>query len=183
MRYLLLAFTLVAPLAAQQPTTPPTPQAPKASKPSTQTSLRPPVADTGIFAPVDLPPGNEIRRVNGAPGPKYWQQRVDYSIKAILDTAANRLTGTMAIRYTNNSSDTLTRVWMQLDQNLFKPGSVGSLLNSGESRFGGGGFQGGFEIPWIVQSQTGMRAAKPLKPPTAVGLQQKLRTRVDDTMM
>ena len=72
---------------------------------------------------------------------------------------------------------------MQLDQNLFKPGSVGSLLNAGESRFGGGGFQGGFEIPWIVQSQTGMRAAKPLKASTAVGLQQKLRTRVDDTMM
>jgi hypothetical protein len=183
MRYLLLAFTLAAPLAAQQPTTPPTPQAPGAPKPSTQVSLRPAVADTGIFAPIDLPPGNEIRRANGAPGPKYWQQRVDYSIKAILDTAARRLTGTMVIRYTNNSSDTLTRVWMQLDQNLFKPGSVGSLLNAEQSRFAGGGFQGGFEIPWIVQSQTGMRAAKPLKPPTAVGLQQKLRTRVDDTMM
>ena len=183
MRYLLLAFTLAAPLAAQQPTTPPTPQAPRAPKPSSQVSLRPAVADTGIFAPIDLPPGNEIRRDNGAPGSKYWQQRVDYSIKAILDTAAKRLTGTMAIRYTNNSSDTLTRVWMQLDQNLFKPGSVGSLLNAGESRFGGGGFQGGFEIPWIVQSQTGMRAAKPLKASTAVGLQQKLRTRVDDTMM
>jgi hypothetical protein len=183
MRYLLLAFTLAAPLAAQQPTTPPTPQAPRAPKPSSQVSLRPAVADTGIFAPIDLPPGNEIRRVNGAPGPKYWQQRVDYSIKAILDTAAKQLTGTMAIRYTNNSPDTLTRVWMQLDQNLFKPGSVGSLINAEESRFGGGGFPGGFEIPWIVQSQTGMRAAKPLKPPTAVGLQQKLRTRVDDTMM
>jgi hypothetical protein len=183
MRYLLLAFTLAAPLAAQQPTAPPTPQAPRAPKPTTQVSLRPAVADTGIFAPIDLPPGNDIRRVNGAPGSRYWQQRVNYSIKAILDTAAKRLTGTMAIRYTNNSPDTLTRVWMQLDQNLFKPGSVGSLLNAEESRFGGGGFQGGFDIPWIVQSQTGMRAAKPLKPPTAVGVQQKLRTRVDDTMM
>ena len=183
MRYLLLAFTLAAPLAAQQPTAPPTPQAPRAPKPSTQVSLRPAVADTGIFAPIDLPPGNDIRRVNGAPGPKYWQQRVDYSIKAILDTASKQLSGTMAIRYTNNSPDTLTRVWMQLDQNLFKPGSVGSLLNAEESRFGGGGFQGGFQIPWIVQSQTGMRAAKPLKAPTTTGLQQKLRTRVDDTMM
>jgi peptidase M1-like protein len=183
MRYLLLAFTLAAPLAAQQPTTPPTPQAPRAPKPTTQVNLRPAVADTGIFAPIDLPQGNDIRRMNGAPGPKYWQQRADYSIKAILDTAAKKLSGTMTIRYTNNSPDTLTRVWMQLDQNLFKPGSVGSLLNAEESRFGGGGFQGGFEIPWIVQSQTGMRAAKPLKAPTTVGLTQKLRTRVDDTMM
>ena len=104
MRYLLLAFTLAAPLAAQQPTAPPTPQAPKAPKPSTQVTLRPAVADTGIFAPIDLPPGNEIRRANGAPGSKYWQQRVDYSIKAILDTAAKRLTGTMAIRYTKSAN-------------------------------------------------------------------------------
>ena len=35
---------------------------------------------------------------------------------------------------------------MQLDQNLFRPGSTGSLLFASESRFGGAGFKGGFEI-------------------------------------
>ena len=28
---------------------------------------------------------NEYRTASGAPGPKYWQQRADYDIKAILD--------------------------------------------------------------------------------------------------
>ena len=56
-----------------------------------QPALKPPVADTGIFSPIPLPPPNEIRAADGAPGPKYWQQRADYSIKATLDTAAKRL--------------------------------------------------------------------------------------------
>ena len=28
---------------------------------------------------------NEYRTASGAPGPKYWQQRADYDIKATLD--------------------------------------------------------------------------------------------------
>ena len=36
---------------------------------------------------------------------------MDYTIKATLDTAAKRLTGTEQIRYTNNSPDTLRFVW------------------------------------------------------------------------
>ncbi len=143
--------------------------------------LRPPASDDGIFAPIDLPPANDLRRVDGSPGSKYWQQKVDYAIKATLDTAAKQLSGEMQIRYTNNSPDTLTKLWMQLDQNLFRPGSVGSLLNQSESRFGGAGFQGGFEIPWIVQSEGRPAPAGPLPPKP--GLKQSLKTRVDDTMM
>ena len=70
---------------------------------------------------------------------------------------------------------------MQLDQNLFRPGSVGSLLNSEESRFGGGGFQGGFDIPWIVQSAT--RPVKSTLPKPQAVVRRSLKTRVDDTMM
>ncbi|MEP6990212.1 MAG: M1 family peptidase, partial [bacterium] len=43
------------------------------------------VGDTSIFAPLDLPPGNEYRAGSGAPGPKYWQNHADYDIKASLD--------------------------------------------------------------------------------------------------
>ena len=150
MRLLLLLLVLAAPLAAQQPDSvaPTQPARPL----NLQPALKPPVADTGIFSPVPLPEANRVRAPNGAPGPAYWQQRADYTLRATLDTAAKRVTGTEQIRYTNNSPDTLRFVWMQLDQNLFRPGSIGSLLFPAESRFGGAGFEGGFEIATLTQS-------------------------------
>ena len=126
MRPLVILLLLGAgPLSAQQsdsnaPTQPARPL-------NLQPALKPPVADTGIFSPLPLPPANELRAADGAPGPKYWQQRADYTVKATLDTATKRLTATEQVRYTNNSPDTLRFVWMQMDQNLFRPGSVGSL--------------------------------------------------------
>jgi hypothetical protein len=166
------------------------------ARPLTLPTLRPPVADTGIFSPLQLPPGNDIRRANGAPGRNYWQQRVDYRIRARLDTAAKRLTGTESIQYTNNSPDTLRFLWFQLDQNLFRPGSTGSLLLEPESRFGGAGFEGGFEVDSVVQcsgpaGQRGVGAApsrrrrrsrQPTPPPPRC-LAGPLKTRVDDTIM
>jgi len=63
-----------------------------------------------------LPTPNEQRTASGAPGPKYWQQRVDYDIKCELDEANNRLTGSETITYFNNSPETLSYFWMQLDE-------------------------------------------------------------------
>ncbi|MES2882090.1 MAG: M1 family peptidase, partial [Bacteroidota bacterium] len=60
---------------------------------------------------------NEYRTASGAPGPKYWQQRADYDIKATLDETALKLTGTETITYFNNSPDVLTYLWLQLDEN------------------------------------------------------------------
>jgi hypothetical protein len=60
---------------------------------------------------------NEQRTASGAPGAKYWQQKVDYDIKCELDEANNKLTGTETITYFNNSPDVLTYFWMQLDEN------------------------------------------------------------------
>jgi hypothetical protein len=180
------------PLAAQQPDS----NAPtQAARPlNLQPALKPPVADTGIFSPIALPPPNEIRRADGAPGPAYWQQRADYTIRATLDTAAKQLSATEQIRYTNNSPDTLRFVWMQLDQNLFRPGSVGSLLFPAESRFGGAGFPGGFDIASLTQS-----ALAPTRPAVPGGRRRSLgsettpaakplpatplKFRVNDTMM
>jgi len=182
MRLLVLLLALATvPVAAQQPpATAPTQQA----RPlNLQPALKPPVADTGIFSPIPFPPANDIRRPDGAPGPRYWQQRADYSIKATLDTAAKRLSATEQIRYTNNSPDTLRFVWMQVDQNLFRPGSTGSLLFAAESRFGGAGFPGGFDIATLTQSApprpagTGSRKRAPAPVATPV------KFRVDDTMM
>jgi hypothetical protein len=64
-----------------------------------------------------LPTPNEYRTASGAPGPKYWQQRCDYDIKATLDEKALKLTGTETITYFNNSPDVLTYLWLQLDEN------------------------------------------------------------------
>nr|HPH38393.1 M1 family peptidase [Sediminibacterium sp.] len=55
-----------------------------------------------------LPTPNEYRTASGAPGPKYWQQRADYVIKAELDEANLKLKGTETVTYFNNSPDVLT---------------------------------------------------------------------------
>ncbi len=64
-----------------------------------------------------LPTPNEYRTASGAPGTKYWQQRVDYDIKCELDEDNQKLTGSETITYFNNSPDVLTYLWLQLDEN------------------------------------------------------------------
>src|SRR5215204_6097283 len=64
-----------------------------------------------------LPTPNEYRTASGAPGPRYWQQRCDYDIKARLDENALKLTGSETVSYYNNSPDVLTYLWLQLDEN------------------------------------------------------------------
>jgi hypothetical protein len=66
---------------------------------------------------VNLPTPNEYRSASGAPGPKYWQQRCDYDIKATLDEKNLKLTGSETVTYYNNSPDVLTYIWLQLDEN------------------------------------------------------------------
>lgn len=74
-----------------------------------------------------LPSPNESRLASGAPGPKYWQQRVDYNIQVQLDDEKQRLVGSEKINYRNNSPHELKYLWVQLDQNRFAPGSDESL--------------------------------------------------------
>jgi hypothetical protein len=100
--------------------------------------------DTSVFAPLPLPQeGTEFRSASGMPGPRYWQNRADYDIKATLDTAAQTLTGQMRLRYTNHSPDTLHFVWFQVEQNAFEDSSLNAYVFPQQSRFGGRGFEGG----------------------------------------
>ena len=64
--------------------------------------------------------GNDVHSANGEPGPKYWQNRVDYWLNATLDTTAKTISTTEKIVYTNNSPDALQYLWIQLDQNTYK---------------------------------------------------------------
>jgi len=66
----------------------------------------------------ELPDPNEFRTASGGPGPRYWQQQVDYVIRASLDTVAHRVTGSERVTYHNNSPDHLEYLWFQLDQNI-----------------------------------------------------------------
>ena len=40
-----------------------------------------------------LPTPNETRLASGAPGPRYWQQKVDYTIKVKIDDDRQHLSG------------------------------------------------------------------------------------------
>ncbi len=64
-----------------------------------------------------LPTPNEYRTASGAPGPKYWQQKADYDIKAELDEEKLTLKGSETITYFNNSPDVLNYLWLQVDEN------------------------------------------------------------------
>ena len=64
-----------------------------------------------------LPSPNEYRTASGAPGPKYWQQKVDYDIKCELDEKNLKLHGSETVTYFNNSPDVLFYLWLQLDEN------------------------------------------------------------------
>jgi hypothetical protein len=92
------------------------------------------------FAPLDLGQAvNVYRSANGLPGPKYWQNKADYQLHVTLDPVAKTITGTVRITYTNNSPDTLDVLWLQLEQNLYKPESRGYLAQGGPLRGATGG--------------------------------------------
>jgi hypothetical protein len=80
--------------------------------------------DSSPFRPLPLPTPNEYRSASGAPGHRYWQNRADYTIEATLDTLAHEIRAAGSIRYRNNSPDTLSFIWLQLDQNIFGENSI-----------------------------------------------------------
>ena len=85
-----------------------------------------------------LPTPNTWRNAGGQPGHEYWQQKVDYEIKAVLDEDNRRLTAQESVTYTNNSPDTLSYLWLQLDQNIFRTDSMAEMSLD----FGGAGRRG-----------------------------------------
>lgn len=53
----------------------------------------------------------------------YWQQKVDYKMEIDMDVDTYQYKGKQELVYTNNSPDTLTRVFYHLYFNAFQPGS------------------------------------------------------------
>ena len=74
------------------------------------------------------PTPNAERRGSGAPGAGYWQQRVDYQIDLALDENTREIVGREHITYHNHSPDTLRYLWVQLDNNRMRPGSMSERI-------------------------------------------------------
>jgi hypothetical protein len=56
--------------------------------------------------------------------PDRWQQRVNYTMDVKMDVQSNRLNGKQRLEYTNNSPDTLYKVFYHLYWNAFQPNSM-----------------------------------------------------------
>src|SRR3954470_6686146 len=163
MRLLLLSLLATGQLAAQQ-----------ASAPQIDSSDQ---GDRSPFRRLELPAPNRLRTGAGAPGPEYWQQRVDYVIRASLDTVANAVSGEERITYANRSPDSLRYLWLQLDQNLFNSSSRGSLIFDQSSRFGTAGAQGGVTLTKVQLAASAKSSSHPGRAATA------LKYLVNGTMM
>lgn len=81
-----------------------------------------------------LPTPNSYRTGSGAPGPEYWQQRADYVINVEVDDNTQLLKGAETITYFNNAPQSLSFLWLQLDQNLFADNSMTNLSRTGSVR-------------------------------------------------
>ncbi|AZB24625.1 M1 family peptidase [Chryseobacterium bernardetii] len=93
--------------------------------------------------------GTETRSASGQPGHAYWQNSADYHLSVSLNESKKEITGTAEIKYTNNSPDKLSFLWLQLDQNLFAKDSRGNaVVPLSGSRNGAHGetFDGGYTI-------------------------------------
>jgi len=54
----------------------------------------------------------------------YWQQHIEYTMDITMNVVDNQFQGKQKVKYTNNSPDTLNRVYFHLYFNAFQPGSM-----------------------------------------------------------
>jgi hypothetical protein len=94
--------------------------------------------------------GNYFRAASGKPGVGYWQNAADYQLEVSLDDVNHILSGKVTIAYTNNSPETLEFIWLQLEQNRFKPDSRGTLTTPIRGNRYNGDTDGGFEISQLT---------------------------------
>jgi hypothetical protein len=57
------------------------------------------------------------------PNAGYWQQQADYKMELSMDVKTFQYKGTQVLDYSNNSNDTLKKVFFHLFPNAFQPGS------------------------------------------------------------
>lgn len=110
------------------------------------------------FAPLFYPAyGDDIRAADGTPGPNYWQNRADYTINATLNEADHSVAGNVTVTYTNNSPQSLSFLWLQLDQNIYNQQSrgVATTAVTGGRWANRNAFDGGYTISAVSLVQNG----------------------------
>lgn len=109
------------------------------------------------FHPFFYPyPGNEVRSASGEPGPKYWQNKADYSIQTTFNATDHSVASTVTINYTNNSPDDLRFIWLQLDQNIYRQDSRASATTTTQGgRWANGQFTEGDIIKSVKLEMNG----------------------------
>ncbi len=117
----------------------------------------------GKFEQLDqaLPTPNEYRTGSGAPGPRYWQQKADYTISVELNDDNQSIVGSETITYHNNSPDVLKYLWLQLDQNIIaddntlKNTATDAVVDSAAAKSFAtavSDFEGGFNIKSVKET-------------------------------
>ena len=117
----------------------------------------------GKFEQLDqaLPTPNEYRTGSGAPGPRYWQQKADYTISVELNDDNQSIVGSETITYHNNSPDVLKYLWLQLDQNIIaddntlKKTATDAVVDSAAAKSFAtavSDFEGGFNIKSVKET-------------------------------
>lgn len=122
----------------------------------------------GKFEQLDqqLPTPNNYRSGSGAPGPAYWQQRADYVINVELNDETQLVTGSETITYYNNAPETLSYLWLQLDQNILSKNSMAASTAASRVRdsiptrsfakaVDGYDYTGGYTIKKVADAATG----------------------------
>ena len=69
--------------------------------------------------------------------PDRWQQRVKYTMDVKVDVNTNRFSGTQKLEYTNNSPDTLGKLFYHLYWNAFQPGSMMDMRSQRQGAMSG----------------------------------------------
>ncbi len=80
----------------------------------------------------EIPLTNMIKRAfaagtrdsSGAPGKRYWQTWMDYTINARLDSATHVVSGRETVVFKNNSDTSIANIRLRLYQNVFEPHNV-----------------------------------------------------------
>ena len=79
----------------------------------------------------ELPTPNDYRNAAGAPGFKYWQQKVDYDMDVKLDPKTKLISGEQTVIYHNRSPDSLDYLWLHIEANSRSPKSAKTLSAAG----------------------------------------------------
>lgn len=78
--------------------------------------------ETRFFMPSEIAQAyeNGTRSYDGRPGPKYWQNTVDYEIEVEVIPAEKKLKGSEKVTYHNNSPNAINRIVIRLYHDLFR---------------------------------------------------------------